>query len=100
MVSHNREIEDPKKYKLEAEQPDEISIVNSRSVVFTALFETASYGRRLAITEGVLMGLVPAETQVSDTLCIIAGVQVPFVLHERQQGSDGHILIGECYFQG
>jgi hypothetical protein len=41
--------------------------------------------------------LVPEAAKVGDCICVILGVNVPFVI--RKCG-DNHILVGECYVQG
>lgn len=45
------------------------------------------------------LGLVPADAQVGDDICILESVQVPFVLRQVPLSEDHH-LIGECYLQG
>lgn len=41
------------------------------------------------------VGLVPAETKSEDVVCLIMGLDVPFVL--RQFDADLYIFIGEAY---
>ncbi|CAG8961338.1 hypothetical protein HYFRA_00013799 [Hymenoscyphus fraxineus] len=83
----------------ELEPPEELSVVNSRETQFQTLLEAASYGRRLVITQRGYLGLVPAETQETNTLCVFCGCQVPFVIRQMQ-GGEGYTLIGECYILG
>jgi hypothetical protein len=77
----------------------EMSIVNARTLEFEALFRAASSGRRLAITERGLLGLVASDAQVGDHICIFQSAQVPFVLRPRPN-CDLYSLVGECYLQG
>jgi hypothetical protein len=99
LTLRNRKMEDPKKFEDPGEPPEEMSIVNSRQIEFLALYDAASCGRRISITERRYLGLVPAETQIGDYLCIFSGMQVPFVLRQEPR-SDQYSLIGECYIQG
>jgi len=99
LTMRNRQLEDAKKYPDPGDPPEEMSIVNSRQMEFSALYDAASCGRRVAITDQKSICLVPAETQVGDHLCIFSGVQVPFVLRQEPQ-SERYRLVGECYVQG
>ncbi|CZR66519.1 uncharacterized protein PAC_16420 [Phialocephala subalpina] len=77
----------------------EMSIVNTRSLEFDKLMEAACYGRRIAITEQGFLGLVPADAQARDEICILESVKVPLVLRRVPLSGDHH-LIGESYLQG
>jgi hypothetical protein len=61
------------------------------------LLSHASHGRRFLMTENQMMGICPPETQIGDTVTILSGGKVPFIL--RKQG-DYYNLIGECYIHG
>jgi hypothetical protein len=54
--------------------------------------------RRIVATSSGRVGLVPAETQPGDFLCLVMGLDVPFVL--RQFDADLYILVGEAYING
>ena len=54
-------------------------------------------GRRMIMTTEGRIGLVPAETQQGDVVCLL-GLDVPFVL--RKIGADTYIVIGEAYIHG
>jgi hypothetical protein len=41
--------------------------------------------------------LVPEAAKVGDCICVILGVNVPFVIRKYR---DNHILVRECYVQG
>jgi hypothetical protein len=77
----------------------EMSIVNARALEFEAMFRAVSSGRRFAITERGLLGLVVSDAQVGDRICVFQGAQVPFVLRQRPN-CELYNLVGECYFQG
>jgi len=51
------------------------------------------------ITVGGKFGLVPAETQLHDSLCLIYGCSVPVVMRRTEKG-DRWLLVGECYIHG
>lgn len=42
-------------------------------------------------------GLVPEETQIGDALCLLKGMETPFVLRPTGQT---YRVIGECYIEG
>jgi hypothetical protein len=50
------------------------------------------------ITSSGRVGLVPAEIKPGDFVCLIMGLDVPFVL--RQYNADLYILVGEAYING
>lgn len=54
--------------------------------------------RRLVMTKGGKLGLVPIEAQELDILCILASVDVPLLL--RKIDADTYILIGEAFIHG
>jgi hypothetical protein len=56
-----------------------------------------SVNRVFFITEGGRMGLGPANTQKGDTVCILCGGQVPFVLRKEEMHWQ---LIGDAYLDG
>lgn len=57
-----------------------------------------TFGRRYFRTKGGLMGLAPAAAQPNDTLCVLFGGQVPYVLRERENNT--FEFIGESYVHG
>ncbi|KAE9366588.1 HET-domain-containing protein [Stipitochalara longipes BDJ] len=53
--------------------------------------------RRLIYTRKGYLGIASWKAEVGDTICVLVGGQMPFVLKEQ----DGHyIMIGECYIHG
>jgi hypothetical protein len=74
---------------------------------FTDAFGSASSGRKFAITEHSVtkqkrMALVPPETKEKDLICVIYGLEVPFVLRRLNKPTTGNCfqLVGECYVHG
>ncbi|KAI0469144.1 HET-domain-containing protein [Xylaria cf. heliscus] len=55
-------------------------------------------GRRFAITDHGYVGLVPDMTRDGDKVCVLKGVNVPFVL--REVGEQQYILVGDAYVHG
>ena len=49
-------------------------------------------------TGETMIGLVPAESEAGDVICLIAGLDVPFVLRKLENGA--YILVGEAYVHG
>jgi hypothetical protein len=58
----------------------------------------ATMGRRFAYTENGLMGLVPASTQIGDSLFVLDGGQMLYIL--RSISGNSYHFIGEAYFHG
>jgi Heterokaryon incompatibility protein (HET) len=74
---------------------------------FTDAFGSASSGRKFAITEHTVtkqkrMALVPPETKEKDLICVMYGLEVPFVLRRLNKPTTGNCfqLVGECYVHG
>ncbi|KAH8682947.1 heterokaryon incompatibility protein-domain-containing protein [Tricladium varicosporioides] len=79
----------------------DITVTNTRALDFVDMYRSVVSGRRVAITEKGFLGLVLADAEVEDRICIFDGVQVPFVLRQdANSGSKGWHLVGECYLQG
>lgn len=62
-------------------------------------FTAALKNRRFAVTESGYFGLVPRGTVHGDQVCVLEGINVPFVLREAE-GDDNFELVGECYVHG
>ena len=71
---------------------------DAESRAWLRLYSESIGNRRLVLTEGGRLGLVPAATEHSDAICIINGLDVPFVLRKIDNGS--RIVIGEAYIFG
>lgn len=54
-------------------------------------------GRRLAVTNGSYVALVPAGTKAGDMVCILRGARVPFLW---RRDCNRYVLIGDCYVHG
>jgi len=66
---------------------------------FPTAFESGIRRRRLIVTEDGYIGAAPAETVVSDLVCVLFGCSVPVVLRPITD-ADEFTLIGECYVYG
>ena len=65
----------------------------ARDVMFGDLFHLR--GRFFGFTSGGQMALLPPGTREGDYLCLVFGLQLPFIL---RQGVDGYCqVIGTCY---
>ncbi|KAH7238140.1 heterokaryon incompatibility protein-domain-containing protein [Fusarium tricinctum] len=65
--------------------------------IFSTAMDESGTDRVLFVTEKGYLGLGPARTQVGDSVSLIVGAHVPFVL---RKGTQGWILIGESYVHG
>ena len=59
--------------------------------------QSVIWNRRFMITETGVFGLVPANTEVGDTIMIFQGMSVPVVVRKLRWS---YRLIGECYIHG
>lgn len=66
-------------------------------------FSAAVTARRFATTKKGYMGLMPRGAMLGDSVCVIVGAQVPFLVRRvphDESGTDRYQLLGECYLQG
>lgn len=98
---HNRAQADPSRQE-ELQGPDfDIRVTSTRTMEFVAMYVAVVSGRRVAVSEKGFLGLVLADAQVGDHICIFDGVPVPFVFRQKQNsGFKVWNLVGECYLQG
>jgi hypothetical protein len=66
---------------------------------FPTAFESGIRRRKLIITKDGNIGAAPAETKVSDLVCVLYRCSVPAVLRPIT-GADEFTFIGECYVHG
>ncbi|CAG9998294.1 unnamed protein product [Clonostachys byssicola] len=69
------------------------------ALVIESTIDMLSVRRKFCTTKAGRLGQLPKEAQRGDQVCILQGVQVPFVVRKRPQGH-GYVLIGECYLNG
>jgi hypothetical protein len=71
---------------------------------FMAGVASAADGRQFGLTEGGLMCLTPALSQVGDVIAIFHGAPIPFLLRRQsvteQSSALRYRLVGECYVHG
>jgi hypothetical protein len=81
--------------------PPDIAYSSSMSAkeahVFNEMVIRACNGRRFFTTRRGYMGLGPSDIQIGDTVAVMLGGQVPFILRTQD---DANILIGESYVHG
>jgi hypothetical protein len=54
----------------------------------------------LCLTQRGEIGRVPHEAIVGDRICFFMGVDLPFVIREKEKGSNEYLLIDHCLIQG
>jgi hypothetical protein len=62
-------------------------------------FTAALRNRRFAVSERGYFGLVPRGTVAGDRVCVLEGINVPFVLRKAPE-ENAFELVGECYVHG
>jgi len=69
---------------------------------FISQWQITCGGRRFCTTENNRTGLIPQLACTGDVVCIIAGLQVPYILRPstRKTSTRAFELIGECYIDG
>ena len=80
------------------EPSDRARTVRTAWLVMAFMF-TVTNNRCLIITEGSVIGLAPALTEVGDVVAIFAGAETPFILRPRHE-AHGYSLLGDCYIHG
>lgn len=58
---------------------------------------TFAFGRRFGVTSRGRFCLIPRKSQPRDSICILYGSSVPFILRKLENGWEN---IGECYVHG
>lgn len=53
-------------------------------------------GRRLCITKRGFIALVPADTEIEDSIAILRGASFPYILR-KYGGKKRHVLVGEAF---
>lgn len=61
---------------------------------------SAVTSRRLFLTANGFVGLGPADAAVGDTICLLFGGSVMYVVRQETLGIGDHRFIGECYCHG
>ncbi|KAK3625336.1 hypothetical protein LTR56_020501, partial [Elasticomyces elasticus] len=86
-------------------QPDRNSkdpafpVLNAALSYYTRLQNTCT-GRSFSTTRTSRMGLVPPKTCPEDLVCIVAGLQTPYILRPHPTDPGVYLLVGECYMHG
>lgn len=77
--------------------PDNDALYSSwaRSVVFPLDQIQHLRGRAFGFADGGRVVLLPAEAEVGDHICLLYGIQLPFVLREGE--NRGYRVVGPCY---
>jgi hypothetical protein len=92
-------VPDPTTYDDEQTSKAQPSSLESFNIhAFQTLVHAIQNYRSFIWTSGGHIGSGPVITQAGDTIAIILGSSVPFVVRERQDGT--FLLIGECYIDG
>ncbi|KAL8876702.1 MAG: hypothetical protein Q9198_005148 [Flavoplaca austrocitrina] len=71
---------------------------DAESQAWLRVYSESIGNRRLALTRGGRLGLVPAESECTDDLCTSSGLDVPLVLRKIDRGT--YIVIGEAFVFG
>lgn len=74
----------------------EVTPKNANGQRFLDIAATFASGHSRFITSSGLIGIGPKAMKPNDTICILYGAAVPFIIRPRIDGS-GYTLIGECY---
>ena len=86
-----------------------LSLMNSRRLspvnTYQAQALPACGGRRFVVTEKGYMGLAPHCAQVGDSIAVVLGAPVPYVLRpsdvkECESGKETMLLVGDAYVHG
>jgi hypothetical protein len=87
----------------------EIALLLQQNLSFNyaRAFGYACMGRKFGVTADGLMTLVPHGTQVGDEICVMLGIEKPFLLRhvdvddkDIDDGRKRYVLVGDCYVHG
>ncbi|KAH7330151.1 heterokaryon incompatibility protein-domain-containing protein [Rhexocercosporidium sp. MPI-PUGE-AT-0058] len=70
---------------------------------FAEVAGSACHGRSFFITKAGFFGIGPGIVEQGDSVVILLGADVPFIVREKEKCGDnfgGYALIGECYVHG
>ncbi|OAL46680.1 HET-domain-containing protein [Pyrenochaeta sp. DS3sAY3a] len=67
---------------------------------FNSAVAAAANQKRFSVTAGGYMALIPRESCVGDIVCVLLGIQVPFVLRPVPGAIEKYELVGPCYCHG
>lgn len=70
------------------------------SIVDFGLLEGIVEGWTFVTTEKGLRGMVPGTAKVGDSVCILNGGNVPFLLRRGVMHTDSYQLVGQCHITG
>jgi hypothetical protein len=62
-------------------------------------YRAALRNRRFSVSEKGYFALVPRGTQAGDKICVLEGINVPYILR-AVEGEGGYELVGECFVYG
>ena len=78
----------------------DLSLLDKKRRIWMLIdIKQTTFGRRLFETEAGLIGLGAAATDVGDSVCVLFGGQVLYLLREKSNSDDWE-FIGECYVHG
>ncbi|OCK76675.1 hypothetical protein K432DRAFT_359936 [Lepidopterella palustris CBS 459.81] len=70
----------------------------SNGSLYAAALRHMAFFRRFFYTRGEYMGLAPPSAEPGDSIFLIAGARVPFVMRKVEEGD--WKIVGECYVHG
>jgi hypothetical protein len=81
----------------EAARDPQLSIA---AAPFFAAFAYVATNRKYCLTGNGSVGVVPADAQHGDQVCIFLGIGTPFVIRSVPSPEACYYLVGECYIDG
>ncbi len=76
----------------------DFAVIASEIHAWLRLCEDTIRGRRMILSSAGRIGLVPTASRVGDVICLIIGLDVPFVV--RTLTDSTYVLVGEAYIHG
>jgi hypothetical protein len=55
---------------------------------------------KVSLTDRGCLGLAPKSAGYGDSVCVVFGSRVPFVLRKVERGADEFLVVGQCYLDG
>jgi hypothetical protein len=74
--------------------------LQQQSASYASVLRDVVSGWRFVVTERGYVGVAPGLTKVGDTIAILKGGRVPFVIRNSGDRTGSSRLVGECYIHG
>jgi len=83
-----------------ANDKETTTVFDKLVTAFASYSRNVAAGRRFCLTTSGSLGQIPAEAKPGDQVCIISGIETPFLVREHPGAGGFYSLIGDCFIDG